>query len=114
MRDEQGLGEDEEQVAEAAEDYHEYVVLDYAGRLQIPREFLDELGISDRAQVDLVDDGILIRPASGLESNTAQAARVSEVAETWGPQQASKDWRLRLTDATRGLRGLVKGKRGRR
>jgi ABC-type lipoprotein export system ATPase subunit len=88
--------------------FHEYVVLDYAGRLQIPREFLDEMGISDRAQIDLTEEGILIRPALGLSDATAQAARVSEVAETWGPQQRSKDWKLRITDASRGLRRLFK------
>jgi len=88
--------------------YHEYVVLDNAGRLQIPREFLDELGISDRAEVDLTEEGILIRPAAGLEDTAAQAARLSEVAETWGPQHRSRDWRIRLHDAGRGLRGLLK------
>jgi ABC-type lipoprotein export system ATPase subunit len=115
MRAEQGLDEEWEDAEDtaASEDYHEYVVLDYAGRLQLPREYLEELGISDRAQVDLTEDGILIRPAVGLDSSTAQAARVSEVAETWGPQEASKDWRLRLSDATRGLRGLLRPKRER-
>lgn len=102
------LGEDAdaEEVEAHDESYHEYVVLDYAGRLQIPREFLDELGISDRAQIELSEHGILITPALGLDDTTAQAARVSEVAETWGPQQKSKDWKLRITDASRGLRGL--------
>jgi putative ABC transport system ATP-binding protein len=96
----------EEQVA-----YHDYVVLDYAGRLQIPREFLDELGISDRAEVELTEGGILIKPALGLEDTAAQAARISEVAETWGPQMRSKDWKLRLGDASRGFRGLFKKER---
>lgn len=91
--------------------YHEYVVLDYAGRLQVPREYLDALGISDRAQVDLTEEGILIRPAVGLDDTAAQAARISEVAETWGPQRAPKDWKLRLSDASRGLRGLFGGRR---
>jgi putative ABC transport system ATP-binding protein len=88
--------------------YHEYVVLDAAGRLQVPREYLEKLGISDRAQVDLTEDGIVIKPATGLESTAAQTARVSEVAEVWGPQARSKDWKLRLGDASRGLRGLLK------
>jgi len=88
--------------------YHEYVVLDAAGRLQIPREYLEKLGISDRAQVDLTEEGIVIKPAMGLESTAAQTARVSEVAEVWGPQRRPKDWRLRLGDASRGLRGLIK------
>lgn len=97
--------------AEEQAAYHDYVVLDYAGRLQIPREFLDELGISDRAEVELTEQGILIKPALGLEDTAAQAARISEVAETWGPQMRSKDWKLRLGDASRGFRGLFKKER---
>ena len=96
----------ESQSAEQLVAYHEYVVLDYAGRLQIPREYLDQLGISDRAQVELTDDGILVKPAVGLDDTASQVARSSEVAESWGPQARSKDWRLRIGDASRGLRGL--------
>lgn len=87
--------------------YHEYVVLDYAGRLQIPREFLDELGISDRAQIDLTPDGILIKPAEGRGENGAQAARPADAAEAWGPQRRSKDIKSRMQDAGRSLRGLL-------
>ena len=101
-------GEDEGDGESAEHTYHEYVVLDYAGRLQIPREFLEEMGISDRAQVELTADGILVKPAIGLDDTTAQAARISEVAETWGPQARSKDWKLRLGDAGRGIRGLLR------
>jgi putative ABC transport system ATP-binding protein len=43
-------------------EYHEYVVLDSAGRLQVPRDFLEELGIGKRALIDLVDNRIIIRP----------------------------------------------------
>ncbi|MBC7234354.1 MAG: ABC transporter ATP-binding protein [Chloroflexi bacterium] len=92
--------------------YHEYAVLDYAGRLQIPREYLEAMGISDRAQIELTEQGILITPAVGLEDTSAQAARVSQVSELWGPQRRPKDWRLRLGDASRGLRRLF-GKGGR-
>lgn len=102
--------EQAEQSAEAPKEhvtYHEYVVLDAAGRLQIPREYLDELGISDRAQVELTEEGILIKPATGLEGLAAQAARISEVAEIFGPQARSRDWRIRIGDAGRGLRGLI-------
>ena len=96
---------------EEAVAYHEYVVLDYAGRLQLPREYLDALGISDRAEVDLVEGGILIKPAAGLASTTSQVARISEVAETWGPQTGSKDWKIRVGDAGHGLRGLFRKKK---
>ncbi len=86
--------------------YHEYAVLDYAGRLQIPRDYLEEMGISDRAQIELTEAGILITPATGLDNASAQAARVSQVSEQWGPQRRPADLKLRLSDASRGLRKL--------
>jgi len=45
--------------------YEEYVVLDAAGRLQVPRRYLEEWGIGTRARLELVEEGILIRPVSG-------------------------------------------------
>jgi len=43
--------------------YEELVVLDRAGRLQIPKEILEQFDIRGRAILDVTDDGILIRPA---------------------------------------------------
>ncbi len=40
----------------------ERVVLDSVGRLQMPREYLENKGIGRRAVVQLVEDGILVRP----------------------------------------------------
>jgi len=62
--------------------YEELVVLDTAGRLQVPRDYLEELRIGDRARVELTDDGILIRPVAGRE---AMSTRVSE-EEEWEVQ----------------------------
>ena len=42
----------------------EYAVLDSAGRLQLPREFLDALGLRHRVRVELVDDHVEIWPPS--------------------------------------------------
>ncbi|MGQ9629735.1 MAG: ATP-binding cassette domain-containing protein [bacterium] len=50
--------------AQSAE-YREYVVLDSAGRLQIPPEYREKLNIGDRVELDLLEGGILIRPVSG-------------------------------------------------
>jgi len=50
--------------------YHEYVVLDSAGRLQVPREHLERFGIGDRAELEAVDAGILIRPIPGREATS--------------------------------------------
>jgi putative ABC transport system ATP-binding protein len=86
--------------------YHEYAVLDYAGRLQIPRNYLEEMGISDRAQIELTEAGILITPATGLDNASAQVARASQLSEQWGPQRRPADLKLRIGDASRGLRKL--------
>lgn len=45
--------------------FHEYVVLDSAGRLQVPPVIRKKYGIGDRVELEQVDDGILIRPISG-------------------------------------------------
>jgi putative ABC transport system ATP-binding protein len=55
---------DEEKPAEQVT-FHEYVVLDGAGRLQVPREYLETLNIGNRAFVDLEGDRIVIRPVEG-------------------------------------------------
>lgn len=52
--------------------YHEYVVLDSAGRLQIPREWLEKLQIGKRAQLALQGNTIQINP---VEDQAHAAAR---------------------------------------
>jgi putative ABC transport system ATP-binding protein len=56
--------------------YHEYVVLDSAGRLQVPREILEELGIGKRAKLDMESGYITIRPAEG-ESDAGGVKKLS-------------------------------------
>jgi ABC-type lipoprotein export system ATPase subunit len=45
----------------------EFSVVDRSGRLQIAREYLERLGITERASVRLVDDHIEIYPEGALE-----------------------------------------------
>ncbi len=45
--------------------YQEFVVLDSAGRLQVPKEFLENLGIGKRAQLEMGEECIMIRPVDG-------------------------------------------------
>jgi ABC-type glutathione transport system ATPase component len=47
-----------------SEEHHlvELAVVDAAGRLQIPREYLEQFDIRRRVQVELTEQGILIRP----------------------------------------------------
>jgi bifunctional DNA-binding transcriptional regulator/antitoxin component of YhaV-PrlF toxin-antitoxin module len=84
--------EGEPEVSEEAADYHEYVVLDSAGRLQVPGEYLEQFGIGDRATLEVTGEGILIRP---VEGRPAAAPPSSGVAEEEEPPAARR----------RGLRG---------
>jgi putative ABC transport system ATP-binding protein len=73
--------------------YHEYVVLDSAGRLQVPREYLEQFGIGDRATLEGIDEGILIRPVAGRQAAAAPLLPGLEEEELPAPRR-------------RGLRGL--------
>jgi putative ABC transport system ATP-binding protein len=42
--------------------HEELVVLDSAGRLQLPREVMEQLGITDRARLEVEDGKIVIKP----------------------------------------------------
>jgi len=54
------------------ETHDEFVVLDGAGRLQIPREYLDKLSIHKKVRLELVDDQIIIRAIPGDEEESRQ------------------------------------------
>jgi ABC-type multidrug transport system ATPase subunit len=42
--------------------FQELVVLDRAGRVHVPQEYLEQFNIKGRAQLELTEEGILIRP----------------------------------------------------
>ena len=60
------------------EGFEEFVLLDSAGRLQVPREYLEQLDIQGRVHLELVEDGILIRPASMNESGNHAHTELAE------------------------------------
>jgi ABC-type lipoprotein export system ATPase subunit len=70
--------------------YEEYVVIDAAGRLQVPRELLGQAGIGDRATLETIDDGIVIRPVAGRE--TGARPLVSGLEEE-PPAPRRRGWR---------------------
>jgi len=45
--------------------FEELIVLDSAGRLQIPRDYLEALNIGDRVRVELESDHITLHPVAG-------------------------------------------------
>ena len=45
--------------------HDEFVIVDDTGRLQIPEEYLEQLGISERAIVEVEDGRVVIKPSNG-------------------------------------------------
>jgi len=101
------------QEAETQVHYEEYVVLDGAGRLQLPREYLEELGIRDRARVELLAEGILIRPVDRQGTRFAERRErkieaVSLFHDTEPPPPKRRGWLLRAMER---LPGRWKGRK---
>ncbi len=70
------------QPAEAVDHhYEEYVVVDGAGRLQIPPDLREEVGIGDRVTLAATEEGILIKPVQGSNGQTAVSAELGVVVE---------------------------------
>ena len=89
----QGGGQSE---GEAAVGYHEYVVVDPGGRLQVPAEHLQRFGIGDRAIVETTDLGILIRPVQGREGVARPAQAETEEVHAARRPQGLRSWWARL------------------
>jgi ABC-type lipoprotein export system ATPase subunit len=92
--------------AELGDVHEEYQVLDSAGRLQLPREYLEQLGIRDRVQVELESQQIVIRPIvrdqAGEPAGSAAQAQADAAASGDAPaapgtpraeRGGSKGWR---------------------
>ncbi|MFZ6027055.1 MAG: ABC transporter ATP-binding protein [Chloroflexota bacterium] len=83
--------------------FEELIVLDSAGRLQLPRGYLENLDIGDRVRVELADRTIVIHPVAGR----GRMAAASEAAlpspddlyveqEDVAPEAVKKSWLGRL------------------
>ncbi len=63
----------EQTVDELWEDhFEELIVLDSAGRLQIPKQFREDLGFQNRVEMEVTEDSIVIRPAKNLDDTSSQ------------------------------------------
>ncbi|MGG4394112.1 ABC transporter ATP-binding protein [Paenibacillus thiaminolyticus] len=61
-------GEDQGFAGQGLQDHHEaYVVVDRVGRLQVPKEYLQALHITDKASMEIDGDKIIIRTPKELE-----------------------------------------------
>jgi AbrB family looped-hinge helix DNA binding protein len=82
--------------------FHEFVVLDSAGRLQIPKEVREQFGIGKRAELEVTEDGIVIRPTKEDAEAAAKPLSLEEQigllfeAESAPPQKPRSQRRLRL------------------
>jgi len=55
------------------EQFEELIVLDSAGRLQIPKQYREERGFENRVEMEVTEDSIVIRPAKNLDETSSQA-----------------------------------------
>ncbi len=84
--------------APAEEVFEELVVLDSAGRLQVPKEYLEQFGIKGRARLELTEEGILIRPAPQSVQARATETEIAELVPAarvrrWGITTLLGRWR---------------------
>jgi putative ABC transport system ATP-binding protein len=62
--------------------FEEMVVLDSAGRLQIPKDYLAHFNIQGRAKLEMTEDGILIVPAGMQSEEVIRETRAGELIPT--------------------------------
>ncbi len=89
----------------ANEMFEEVVLLDTAGRLQVPHEYLEQFNIQDRVHLEAREDGILIRPVKNGEAAQRSRSKVDDLVSASGPasQSGLRRWWQRLRDGRRGL-----------
>jgi len=75
--------------------FEELVVLDSAGRLQVPKEYLQRFNIKGRARLEATENGVLILPVEQQDAEAAENA--AQGAASPGA-------------ASRGLLGRIRGK----
>ncbi len=81
-------------------DYSEHVVVDSAGRLQVPQELLEEIGIGDRATLEVTDGGITIRPVAGRQRIAAPLLDGLEEDVPLPQEKGVRGWWMRLRKRT--------------
>jgi putative ABC transport system ATP-binding protein len=81
-------------VAATTHIYEEYVVVDAAGRLQIPPDLREELGIRDRVTLEKVDGGVVVWPAAGVRPMVSPDREASDFLEDEHPprRRGLADW----------------------
>jgi ABC-type multidrug transport system ATPase subunit len=63
------------------EHFEELIVLDAAGRLQVPKDYLARFNIKGRVQLEVREDGILIRPVEQTDHAEDAEALATDLAQ---------------------------------
>jgi len=86
--------------------FEELVVLDSAGRLQVPKEYLEHFKIKGRARLEMAEEGILIRPAPQSAQTDAAQTSVADLAPMPRARGGWRGWVHRLWPGGDGRRKL--------
>jgi putative ABC transport system ATP-binding protein len=83
---------------ETTEIFEEVVLVDSAGRLQMPRELLEQFNIQGRVQLEALENGILIRPVKidGSGNLTQAPVGENEPREEQAELRGLRGWWTRL------------------
>jgi len=97
------------QKSDGGEHHVELAVLDSAGRLQLPREYLEQFNIKRRVLVETTKDGILIRKPEGEHHSGEQGTSSSEQIEVeeealQAPSKLSQVWAGVMSVVRKGLK----------
>jgi ABC-type lipoprotein export system ATPase subunit/bifunctional DNA-binding transcriptional regulator/antitoxin component of YhaV-PrlF toxin-antitoxin module len=104
---------DEVEVQDEEEVFEELVVLDSAGRLQVPKEYLEHFEIKARVRLELAEDGILIRPAPLSAQAHAAETLVDDLVSAPGAARWRDHKAFSLLQAAKGrASGYAAGLRG--
>ena len=95
--------------SDGGEHHVELAVLDSAGRVQLPREYLDEFGIQRRVLIETTEDGILIRKPEGDGHSGEQVSSMEEQVEVRDESlQSSSKLRQMWAGVLSGIRKRLK------
>ena len=99
------------QKVDGGEHHIELAVLDSAGRVQLPREYLEEFGIKRRVLIETTEEGILIRKPEENHHQGETGASVEEQVEVREEADASRvpsKWRQVWAGVLSGIRKRLK------
>jgi ABC-type lipoprotein export system ATPase subunit/bifunctional DNA-binding transcriptional regulator/antitoxin component of YhaV-PrlF toxin-antitoxin module len=92
--------EDDLPLVEDVSLFSEHVVVDSAGRLQVPKDYLEQVGIGDRVTLDVTDGGIVIRPVAGRQRARASLVNGLDDEPPSSPERGMRGWWKRVRKRT--------------